>query len=494
MNGSSIGTTRTTARWLRTLSMGVVAGAMTLTSLSGVAAGQSGTQPKAAAGFEAYNAILIFRSGRTLEGVVISESPTKVKVKATQDGISFETEYDRAEILTISKKGPSAAEAPAKAPAAAKPDAAAPKAEAATPPENTSGKVNLYWMDLEGKFGEEITQTPIRRQIKDAQANKADVIVMFLNADFSENPLEQLPNDAANFDEVFRAESIVPIFTEEISREWDTPPRLVMWVRQAMAGASLLPFVIPEIYMHSEGRIGGIGNLSIMFGSMGDDVVREKQRSLRLGHAEGWAISGGYDGTRIIRAMARVEYVLSVRYVNGKPELFEGYPSNPGEELLTDDGKEGNADSLPDRVAGRGNDVLTLDARLAKLLGVSKGTIDTRDELLVALGIDQTYRDVPGRSRQIQKQWNDGLDNARRTLRRLVEDYGDVRVAEPNNYQNRTKARGQRKAILNQMKGLLKQWGEALSARFLQEYGIPGIPDIDSIIETIDLEQQKDRR
>ncbi len=475
---------------MRAAALCVAAGTLALCGLISPASAQTSGTPSAKQGDkkEPRFVRVIFRSGRVIEGEIVSESTTKIRVKISESGIKSEVEYDKAEALKITYDVKPGAEV---APEATKPDYT--PAAAAIPPESTGPRKNLYWIDLEGKFGEEITQTPIRDAIKDAKKNKADVIVLYLNADFSQNPLEQLPDDAANFDEIFRAEDIVPIFTQEIPREWETQPRIVFWLRQAMAGASLLPMVCPEIYFHSEGRVGGLGNLSFIFEGVGDDFVREKQRSLRLGHAEGWVLAGGYD-YRLVRAMARAEYVLSVRYVNGKPELFEGYPTEPGEELLTDDGKESNIDSLRERVTATGNDVLTLNARVAKLLGVSRDTVDTKEDLLVAMGIDRTYKDVPGRSKQIMKSWADGLSSAKRELKKLYQDFGDVQVDQPDNYANRTKARGTRIRILEDMKRVLRRWGEALSRRWLQENNIPPEVEIDNAIEAIKIQQMKDRR
>lgn len=469
--------------WLVPATIIALAGGVGLTS---EAMAQSTAPAKAAKAGE--NVRLIFRNGKTIEGEVISETSTSIRVKYAESGIKSEVDFSKADVLSITRNI-----TPGAAPGGEAPKGTVPVA-AAAPPDSGGPRTNLYWINLEGKFGEQITQTPIRDAIKDAKKNNADVIVLYYNADFSENPLEQLPDDTANFDEIFRAESIVPIFTQEIPREWEKQPRVVMWLRQAMAGAALLPLVIPEMYFHSEGRIGGLGNLSFLFGSTGDDVVREKQRSLRLGHAEGWAIAGGYDH-RLVRAMARVEYVLSVRYVNGKPELIEGYPGNPGEELLTDDGKDNNVDGLRARVTGTGNDVLTINARYASLLGISKGTVDTRDDLMVAMGIDRTVRDVSGRSKQIMKDWDTGLESAKRQLKKLwQEDFREVRVDEPNNYQNRTKARGQQARILEEMKKILKRWGEGLSQRWLGQNGIPPEINIDNFLEQIKIDQMKDRR
>lgn len=478
------------SRLIRAAALCVAAGGLAIAGLATPAWAQTTAPAKQGDKKEARFVRMIFRSGAIVEGEIVSESPTKIRIKVSQAGIKSEVEYDKAEALKITYdvKG---------VPAETKPEET--KAEtpvaATVPPDNFGDRKNLYWIDLEGKFGEEITQTPIRDAIRDAKKNNADVIVMYLNADFTnDDPTKQLDNDFASFDQIFRGENIVEIFTDDIPKEWDKKPRLVMWVRQAMAGAALMPLAVPEIYLHSEGRIGGIGNLGTMMEGVGDIRVVEKQRSLRLAHAEGWAIAGGYD-PRLVRAMARIEYVLSVRYVNGKPELFEGYPTNPGEELLTDDGKESNVDTLRERVSGTGNDVLTLNARTSQMLGVSKGTIDTKEDLLVAMGIDRNYRDVPGRSKQIMKGWADGLDDAKHQLKKLWQDeFPNVTVDEPNNYQNRTKARGKQTQILNEMKRILKRWGEGLSQRWLAQYEIPSEIDIDAMLEQIRIQQLKDKR
>ncbi len=434
------------------------------------------------------NVMVIFKSGKTLEGVLISETSTAVKIKGKVAGLDFESEYQKSEILNIKRGITLTTDAPA-------PGAAPLKADESAPPQSTDGKLKYYWIDLKGKFGEEISQTPIKEAVADAKKLGTDIIIMRIENDFTDRSgLKQLDNDSANFDEVFRAEQIVPIFAEQIPREWDKKPRVAMWVKQAMAGAALMPFIVPELYFTSDSRMGGIGNLSFIFEGTGDEIVREKQRSLRLGHAEGWANAGGYD-YRMVRAMARAEYVLSVRYVNGKPELFEGYPQNPGEELLTDDGKEANHDTDRQRVDGTGNDVLTLDATIAKKLGMSKGTVDSKDDLLIAMGIDRSGVEASGRSKYIMSSWADGIEASKRKIRNLAQDYQRVQVAAPADYAARTKARGRRSAILNEIKAAITgRFKEALSQRWLGENGIPPEDVINTLLEQIKIEQQKDKK
>jgi hypothetical protein len=444
---------------------------------------------------------LVMKSGQILKGKIISETPERVVFRVSIAGMQTDVPYERSQIEKV-LRGAASDTTPAVKPAAPNAPAvpAAPGAvPAAATPAGTSGRfiqgegTRYYIIELTGEFGSEISQTPISQALKNAKEQKADVIIFMLDAKWEQSKLEPLPDDAANFDEIFRAEDIVPLLVEEVPTTWEKPPRIVFWVKKAMAGASLLPLVSREIYFAPDGKIGGLGNLTFMMEGVGDEVVREKQRSLRMGHAEGWAIRGGYD-YRLIQAMARIEYVLSVRYKDGKPELFEGYPKDPGEELLTDSGMGAQADTVEERVNGIGNDVLTLDERNARLLGLSKGTVSNKDELLDALGLSRGAIDVSDRSARIMRDWKGGLERAQTQLRRLLRDFGDVRVEAPGDYDARTKARNQRRRIIRDMRALLRQWGEALTGRWLNQNQIPGDLQLDYIDGGIEIEQKKDRK
>jgi hypothetical protein len=300
-------------------------------------------------------------------------------------------------------------------------------------------------------------------------------------------------DDDGAFDELFRAEAMETTFTEEIQHEWaaDKQPQVVFWVKKAMGGACFLPFNARTIYFSSEGKMGGIGGLEQIFGQMGDKVVREKQFSLRLKHAEGRAIQGGYEPL-IVRAMARTEFVLSYHMVGGKPEFLERMPEAPDEILLTDDGDQqaGRKDSIQELARGEGNDCLTLTAKVAYDLGVSKGTVDSMDDLLFQLGVARNHVILKGQSPQILKTWRDGLDSARRQLPKLFKSFREVEVKPPAQYQQRTQARGKRKSILTEMQGIETKYEEALNPHQVR---CPNKSEIDTIKKSIDLEQLADK-
>lgn len=200
----------------------------------------------------------------------------------------------------------------------------------------------------------------------------------------------------------------------------------------------------------------------------------------------------------LVRALTQEDFVLSLKIEGGRPVLFEGYPSNPGEELLTDDGMEGNADTIDQAARGEGNDVLTLDHRLAKLLGISKGTAETRDELLSLLGY-RTDQIVKSRSEAIMRDWVRGFEAGKTQARRLWEEFGEVQVQ--GDYDQRRQARSTQIQKIEQIKSIFKRYAESFEWRWLARYGFPidgeggpGIAQLTEIQDRIRTQQLLDRR
>ncbi|GMV26159.1 MAG: hypothetical protein AMXMBFR58_21900 [Phycisphaerae bacterium] len=437
---------------------------------------------------------LIFRNGRTLVGAIVSETPTKIRFKAEVNGIPLETEYDKSEILkvvraTAKPDGKTDGKTDGKNPVAPAPTSIAPAA-AADPakvqtPEDPSGKKKVYTIELTGRFGRDISETPLRDAMKDAQKLGADIVVISVDAAWKFQG-EEAGDDATNFDEVFRAEKIGPVVSDEIEL-WPRKPQVVMWVKKAMGGAAFLPFYSRDIYFSSEGRMGGIGYLEEMMEGVGDDVVQEKQYSLRLGHARGVANKYGYD-FRIINAMTVTKYVLSAKIEGGRVTYFERMPEGPDEILLTDDGSETNRDTVKQIVSGEGNDVLTLNPRLARDLGVSKDTVDSLEDLMVAMGHSRNWVELKdGKGTQIMKRWGQDFTDALRDLQqRLPQRLSEVQGG--GTYEERTKARGQRKRILQEMQGIYRKYKEI----FGEETALQEISRLNTEIELIEQEQQRE--
>lgn len=441
---------------------------------------------------EATRDTVIFTSGQIIEGTILEETPTSVRMKVVVAGIEAEMTYQKSEILKITR---GTGEAPK---ADAKPDPKSGSKSVKTDAKGTpaEGAKKIYVIELTGVFAQDISQTPIRNAVKDAKKNEADYIIVSLDNDWSLRrfgDIGERKDEDSEFDMLFRAEDMAPIFSEEIPREWTTPPTVVFWVKKAMGGAAFLPLVCPNIYFHSEGKMGGIGGIGQLFGNTGDLVVREKQISLRLGHAEGIAIQGGYP-VELVRAMARDEYVLSVRFEGGRPVFLERMPESPDEMLLTNDGgKDENKDNIQALARGEGKNVLTLNAELAYKLGVSKGTVDNLDDLIFNLGpaVARNYQIVKGQSSQIVKGWRDGLSGARRELPKLWREFQTVEVKAPGGYRERQAARGRQISLIEDMQAIIKRYDEALNPN---EVRVPDWNELETIKQSIRLQMLADKR
>jgi hypothetical protein len=474
--------TRKIAQMMSAALLGVFTLAPALTIGLGIAA----TASPAMAGFQTKDTI-IFRSGRIVEGKVLKETATHVQVEIDVAGIKAITDYAKSDILSITKAETSD-EAPATTPATAsdkRPSTAPAKVEP------VEGAPKVYVVELKGKFGVDISETPIRNAVRDARRHEVDYLIFVLDNDWSMiryGKVEERSDDESEFQGFFRAEKINPAYTEEIEREWTKQPRVVFWVKKAMGGAAFLPLSCPEIYFHPQARMGGIGKMDKMH-TQADQVVREKWFGAGMAHVEGMAIRGGYD-PRIVRAMARDDFVLSVRYEGGRPVLLERMPENSDEFLLTDDGKDEREDTEEDLARGLGNDNLTLDADLAFKLGLSKGTVGTLEDLLFKLGIHRNHEMVKGQSEQIMRSWRNGIESAKSELRRIWSDFQRVPDGGAN-YEERTRNRGRRLRYIEQMQGLLRRYDEAINPR---ELGIPDYDTLELMKSQLQLEQLRDRR
>lgn len=420
---------------------------------------------------------LILKGGRVIEGVILSETADEVRMKVIVAGISAPATYKKAEILEIVRAA-RGEEAEADSGSSLASDSGIPAVEPMISSSMTAPSV--YMIHLEGQFGRDISPTPVRDAVEKARKEQPDFLVVYLNNDWSFFGGE-IPDDyQVAFDWFSVADKIEPIFTKEIELNWEKQPEVIFWVRNAMGGAAFLPFMADKIYMHPEGRIGGIGTLEQMFEGVGDEVVRQKQRSLRLARAQGLAIAGGYD-YRLVDAMARRSYVLSYDPTTG--ELLERMPENPGEIVLTDDGKDDRADTMRQLVTGDGDDVLTLKPKEAIQIGVSAGTAKDEEELLELLGILRNHRMIESRSDQILESWADRVDRAERQIPRLWEDYNEVPGGGDPNEQRR--AIGRRISILKEMQNLYRRYGEAFNP---MGGGVPNISNLELRIEQHEIE------
>ena len=467
---------------MRAMARGFLAGVVAIGLLSFGAAGQERTAPTAPAtpttnggGETGGRDVLTFKNGRVVEGRILEISENEVKIEVTHAGLKAVTSYPRADILSIERGvAPKTPDAGAKTgvKATTKPvEGAKPEAKAPASP----GAARVYMLTLKGMFGRDVSLTPIRRAMEDAVASDADVIVVKMDA---------TQDERVGFNGLFTAERMLPPF-EEAMRDGK---RVVFWIKRATVGAAFLPLVSKEIYFMPDGRMGGIGTLQNF--DLGDKRVNEKQISLRLGHAEGIAIQGGYDPI-LVRAMARAGRWLAVNFKGGKPQYITTKPTPEqladGWIVLTDDAEGDNKDTDEQIVRGTANDVLSLNADMALRLNVSKGTAEDMDRLVFAMGLGSEHTMVEGKAQKILDDWSKNVADATEELRH-IRDRIQTFQQKPN--EDPKTALGRRASLLRDMRSVMSTYAEVFDPEGQQRQQID--EEIEKIRQQIaDLSKQE---
>lgn len=497
---------------------GVTAGALALAALVCAptpALAQSGTGGTGAGGSPAAKEpdisklekkdLLIFRSGNKVECYILEETESSVRVVVFVGSLRSIASYEKSEILQVKrdefKPKDDAKKDDQKQDE--KKDSGAPKAAPGAIvdlkgnpiPEGTT---KVYVAAFRGELGRDVSKTPLTEMVDDIIRIKPEIVIVRFDQSFTQHGEQRYYewwHDAQQYDMLETARELDTLLSDRISTEPSlTPkPRMVAWIKRALGGAAFLPFTFPEIYFSSDGFHGGLGGLDHLLDGRGDEVVRQKQYSLRLARAEGMAIKGGHD-PRIMRAMSYSDYVLSYRTVGGKPEFIDKFPPTAEWTCIKDDGliNETRKDSGEDMIRYKGNDLLTLDAKTAFQIGLSKGTADTLDDLVAEMGLSRNYAFVKNKSDDIFKGWSTDVAKAENEAIKLLRDFRGVEVKQPGGYKERTAARTRSINILRQLDSIVKRYREALNpARLGDPDGM--INQIDVVISRIQTAQRLDR-
>lgn len=354
----------------------------------------------------------------------------------------------------------------------------------------------VYFFKADGWFGKDISFTPMNEAMQEARQLGADYIIIKVDVNWhdEDDPFQQpMPDDSGMFD-IFGIRPIRGLFTNEGFQDWEKRPEVVFWVKTAMGSAAFLPFLSETMYFHPEGRIGGIRGVYLRY-QHGDEVVKEKLVAASLATAQGMVINFGYE-PKLIEAMARGEYVLSYRLVGGRPVYMERMPLGPDEFLLTNNALDRDSqDSLEDLARGRGKNWLTLRADTAMVLGVSKGTVATLDDLLFELGIARNHVMI-GNGEKIMDDWSASIKRTEDALARLFREFNEIQVQ--GDWNERRRARGQQRARLQQMIGLLQRYEEAIRPWQIRGF-VPAVaPQVIAqfrlMLQRIELQQLADER
>jgi hypothetical protein len=356
----------------------------------------------------------------------------------------------------------------------------------------------VYYIEADGWYGKDITFTPLNEAFEEARTLGADYLIIKVDVNWHQrgDPVQaDLPDDSGIFD-IFGIRPIRGLFTDEGFAHWEKKPKVVFWVKNAMGSAAFLPFLSDTMFFDPDGRIGGIRGVYLRY-QQGDEVVKEKLVAASMATAKGMVIDFGYE-PKLIEAMARGDYVLSYRLEGGRPVYLERMPQSTDEFLLTNDAlDDSQQDTIAQLARGEGTNWLTLRADVAQVLGVSKGTAKTLDDVLFELGIARNHEMI-GNGNKIMDDWSDSVKRTEDALVRLWREYREIQVGS-DDWNERRRARGQQRAKLQQMIGLLERFEEAIVPwqipGFIQA-GSPGqvVSQFRLIIQRLDLEQLADER
>lgn len=414
---------------------------------------------------------IILSNGTTVKGQIVEENASSVTIMVEFPGMApVRTTYQKSEVVKITHDVPAAPmevkKEEAKTGDRVK-DQQAPTASA----EDAAAKMMI--IKLEGELGRDISPTPMASMFAevDKEFNDLDesgkvkpefrrnhIVVLKLKA-------ETRPSNNS-FSGFFAAERLAP----EFEKQFEKGRRVVFWIDEAVGGAAFLPMISPEIYWKPTGRLRGNDDLDKF--DLGDKMVNEKQISLRLGHAEGIPIKGGYGeaGVLVVRALARKQNWLIARMEGGKPVFIDHEPKEGemGEynwTILKDNGEGKWKDSKKTE----GNDFLVLEADWARNLGLSKGTCDTEEDLAFAFDIQRNYKVIEKpKAQKVLEGWSKEIENAlnlirqqanqRQPIGKLWEKFNDAEVT--GDYNKRRAARGIKINTLKEIMSVVKRYSE----------------------------------
>jgi hypothetical protein len=435
---------------------------------------------------------IVFTNGNVLECRILDETPSTVRVQVFFNGKPMtEQTYQKTQIIELQRGVGVEASVAAVEKGLKKEEVVEKKVH--------PDAALIYMVEFDGTFGSDISETPVREVFEDVDRIFDDLIPAVVDGKdtFVVDPevrdkhvlvikMDCGTDQRMGFDGIWRAKDMGPLFTNEIKKG----RRVVFWIKEATDGAAMLPWFSPEMYFDPDGHMYFTSDLEAF--DIGDDVVDEKQISLRLGEARGWAIAGGYEklSSSIIKTMTRSRYWLYYKEVGGEAVFHEG-ELTPEEQaaggwiLLSDNGKDKNEDK---GIRVR-NDRLVIDAELAHLIDLSDGTAKDEEGLMYAMGVHRNYKIVEGRAERIFEKWTEAKEAA---FERINGQNGTLwiefqRIEVDGDYTDRARARGLQQRTLERIYSDFSRFAEVWDP----DGGQRG--RISVMIERIRAEQQADK-
>ena len=418
--------------------------------------------------------MVIFTNGRVVRGDILEETDSTIIMNVRIGSMpAVRTTYEKDQILEIKRDIPRESDG--------RKEEAEEKKDEVLPQKNTRGEdidedtTLFYYAELSGIFERDLTNTPLKDLFKDVDEAFDDLIEVpdarggityKVDETKREKHVVLLKMDATTlspgFDGLFSAERVTPVFKDEIQKG----RRIVFWVESALGGAAFVPWLSSEMYVTPDSVMGLAGDLDDF--DIGDETVNLKQISLRMGHAEGLVVYGGYGrlGVAIVQAMARGQYWFAVRLTGVEPEYYISTEmpgpeimNNPQWILLTDNG-QGEYEDDPDEVL-YGNDTLFLRDDMPLKLGVADGVASSIEDIALSMRVFRNYAVLENTdSKKILEGWTEDVTRALINYQRILDEVGRVQLGGGRDAL--LAALGRQQRLLLQARGILRRFAEVM--------------------------------
>jgi len=251
-----------------------------------------------------------------------------------------------------------------------------------------------------------------------AKAQKPDVIVLVVDSGGGA---------------LVEVQPLSDLIHEELKKDY----RVVGWIKSAISAASLTIFNCEEIYMMREGNVGG--TVAFIPGAGGGGNKAIDGADLEQVLAAGEEISKrGNRNPLIMRAMQQFMVLSADIDENGQVIWYEG---DQGKYLVNPEDR-----------------ILTLNSIDAEKFGISKGTADTKAELVRLMGIKE-WVEVGQKADEDQRAFRDNVRKVRARIGTIQAEY-TLAVGAAGSAQNekeRGRYVGRARSILGELRSLVRR-------------------------------------
>ncbi len=388
---------------------------------------------------------LTLKDGRVLEGKVEREGPGFIYFILKIGGVDRTELFTSDQIVRIERDGDAPAQAPATkanpvpvakpetrpGPSGATDDGAAAAAAAAAaagaaatgaapttqePAEALPAGTRVCFVTLEETVGMYLNADALLKSVELVKDEKPDVIVLWITSGGGA---------------LLEVEPLSDAIHKKLKKDY----RVVAWIRSAISAAAMTAWNCEEIYMMKEGNIGAAtafrqegGRNVAASGEMLEQILRVGEELSKRGKRN----------PLIMRAM-QVHTDLSCDIdENG---LITWYDNLKGQTPVI----------TKDRI-------LTFNSADAIKFGISRGTADTKADLLSLMGVSE-WVEVGSKADEYQRDFREGVKVAEARVGELLQKYQLAIDAAGTGSTDQERARhvGRARSVLNELRGVVRR-------------------------------------